>query len=75
MYENLRSILAANGATFDDVVKVDTYVTTLDDIAGMREVRGRFLTARTAASTAVQVVALVVPEAVIEVDLVAVIST
>ncbi len=74
VYENLRSILAANGATFDDVVKVNTYVTTVDDIAGMREERGRFLTALPA-STAVQISALFVPEAVIEVDLVAVIST
>ena len=71
VFENLRAILEANGATFDDVVKVTTYVTTLDDVEGMREERGRSLSALPA-STAVQVSALFVPEAVIEVDLVAV---
>lgn len=71
VFENLRAILEANGATFDDVVKITTYVTTLDDVEGMREERGRSLSALPA-STAVQVSALFVPEAVIEVDLVAV---
>ena len=39
----------------------------------MREVRSEYLTAEPPASTAVQVVALVVPDALIEVDLVAVV--
>jgi 2-iminobutanoate/2-iminopropanoate deaminase len=72
-FENLRAILEANGATFADVVKIGTYLTTLDDLAGMREVRGEYLTAEPPASTAVQVVALVVPDALIEIDLVAVV--
>jgi reactive intermediate/imine deaminase len=73
VFENLRAILAANGATFADVVKIGTYLTTLHDLAGMREIRGEYLTAEPPASTAVQVVALVVPDALIEVDLVAVV--
>jgi enamine deaminase RidA (YjgF/YER057c/UK114 family) len=73
VFENLAAILAANGATFEDVVKITTFVTSLDDLAGMREVRLRYLPAEAPASTAVQVVALVVPEAMIEVDLVAVV--
>jgi 2-iminobutanoate/2-iminopropanoate deaminase len=73
VYENLRVILEAHGATFTDVVKMNTYVTTLKDLAGMREVRSRYLASDLPASTAVQVVALVVPEALIEVDAVAVI--
>ena len=72
VFENLKAILEANGATFADVVKIGTYLTTLDDLAGMREVRGEYLTAEPPTSTAVQVVALVVPEALIEIDLVAV---
>ena len=75
VFENLRAILEANGATFDDVVKVNTYLTTLEDLDAMREVRGRYTPEDPPASTAVQVVALVVPEALIEVDLVAVVST
>ena len=73
VFENLRAILAANGATFADVVKIGTFLTTLDDLAGMREVRSEYLTSEPPASTAVQVVALVVPDALIEIDLVAVV--
>ena len=75
VFENLRAILEANGATFADVVKIGTYVTTLENLDGMREVRSEYLTAEPPASTAVQVVALVVPEAVIEVDVVAVVPS
>jgi len=73
VFENLKAILEANGATFTDAVKIGTYLTTLDDLAGMREVRSEYLIAEPPASTAVQVVALVVPEALIEIDLVAVV--
>jgi reactive intermediate/imine deaminase len=73
VFENLRLILEANGATFADVVKIQTYVTTLDGFAESREVRARYLPEEPPASTAVRVVALVVPDAVIEVDLVAVV--
>ena len=75
VFENLKAILEANGATFADVVKIGTYLTTLGDLAGMREVRGEYLTSEPPASTAVQVVALVVPEAVIEVDVVAAVAS
>lgn len=75
VYENLRAVLEAHGATFDDVVKIQTYFTTLDGLAESREIRARYLPAEPPASTAVQVVALVVPEAVIEVDVVAVVAS
>ena len=73
VFENLRAILEANGATFADVVKIGTYLTTLENLDAMREVRSEYLTAEPPASTAVQVVALVVPDAMIEIDLVAVV--
>ena len=73
VYDNLTAILEANGATFADVVKIGTFLTTLDDLAGMREVRSEYLTAEPPASTAGQVVALVVPDALLEIDLVAVV--
>ena len=73
VFENLKAILEANGATFADAVKIGTYLITLDDLTGMREVRSEYLTSEPPASTAVQVVALVVPDALIEIDLVAVV--
>ena len=72
VFENLRAILEANGAAFADVVKIGTYLTTLEDLDAMREVRKEYLTTEPPASTAVQVVALLLPDAMIEVDLVAV---
>jgi 2-iminobutanoate/2-iminopropanoate deaminase len=75
VYENLRAVLEAHGATFGDVVKIQTYFTTLDGLAESREIRARYLPAEPPASTAVQVVALVVPEAMIEVDVVAVVAS
>ena len=73
VFENLKAILEAHGASFTDLVKINTFVTTLDDLIGMREVRSHYLPNDLPASTAVQVVALVVPEAMIEIDAVAVI--
>jgi 2-iminobutanoate/2-iminopropanoate deaminase len=71
VFRNLGRILEANGAGFEHVVKLQTFLTTLEDLAGSREVRARFVPEEPPASTAVQVVALVVPEAMIEVDAVA----
>jgi reactive intermediate/imine deaminase len=73
VFENLTHVLEANGASFEHVVKLQTFFTTLDDLTGSREVRARYLPDEPPASTAVQVAALVVPDALIEVDLVAVV--
>ena len=73
VFENLRALLEASGASFENVVKITTFLTTLEDLAAMREVRSRYLPAEPPASTAVQVGALVLPDAVIEIDAVAVI--
>ena len=73
VFENLARVLEANGAGFEHVVKIQTYFTTLDGLADSREVRARYLPTEPPASTAVQVVALVVPDALIEVDVIAVV--
>jgi reactive intermediate/imine deaminase len=70
-FQNLVHVLEANGASFDDVVKIQTFMTTLDGLQGSRDVRARYLPDEPPASTAVQVAALLVPEALIEVDVVA----
>jgi reactive intermediate/imine deaminase len=73
VFRNLVRVLEANGASFDDVVKIQTFLTTMDGIQGSRDVRGRYLPDEPPASTAVQVAALMVPEALIEVEVVAVV--
>jgi 2-iminobutanoate/2-iminopropanoate deaminase len=72
VFENLARILEANGASFSDVVKIQAYLTTFDGFDRSREIRARYLPDEPPASTAVQVSALVVRDAVIEVDVVAV---
>ena len=74
VFENLRRVLEASGATFADVVKIQTFLTTLDGIEESREVRARYLPSEPPASTAVHVVALLLPDALIEVELTAVVS-
>lgn len=73
VFENLRRILDAYGGSFDDVVKVHTFVTTFEGFAEAREVSARYLPSEPPASTAARVAALVIPEALIVVDVVAVV--
>ena len=74
VYENLTRVLEANGATFADVVKLQTFFTTLEGLEESRVVRARYLPDEPPASTAVRVAALVLPEALIEVDVVAMVA-
>jgi 2-iminobutanoate/2-iminopropanoate deaminase len=74
VFENLARVLEANGASFSDVVKIQTYFTTFEGLEASREIRARYLPDGPPASTAVRVAALVVPHAVIEVDVVAIVS-
>lgn len=73
--ENVKAALAAAGATFADVVKMNTYVVNLDAAALpiIREVRSQYFPAENPpASTLVGVTALAVEGLLIEVEVVAV---
>jgi enamine deaminase RidA (YjgF/YER057c/UK114 family) len=75
-FENLKAALTAAGATFKDVVKVTYFVVDLkpEHVPVVREVRRKYLDADDPpASTLVGVAALVVPDWLIEVELVAVV--
>jgi enamine deaminase RidA (YjgF/YER057c/UK114 family) len=68
VFENLGRALRSVGATFDDLVRTDMYVTDLSQLDVLREVRARYLSAeKPPASTLVQVVALYRRELMIEV--------
>jgi enamine deaminase RidA (YjgF/YER057c/UK114 family) len=75
VFENLSEVLKANGATFGDVVKIQTFFTTFDGLPASRAVRARYLPAQPPASTAVRVAGLVMPDALLEVDVVAVVPS
>jgi reactive intermediate/imine deaminase len=75
VFKNLETALGAAGATFSDVVKMNTYVTDASQVAAIREVRARYFGATTPASTMVAVAALVRPELMIEIEVVAVVPS
>jgi enamine deaminase RidA (YjgF/YER057c/UK114 family) len=72
--ENLKAALAAANATFDNVVKVTTYVTDMSQIQALREIRASYFGANPPASTLVQVVALAMPDLMIEIEAIAVVA-
>ena len=71
--ENVKAALMAVGATFDNVVKVTTYVTDMSQIQALREIRTSYYGANPPASTLVQVVALALPDLMIEIEAIAVV--
>jgi enamine deaminase RidA (YjgF/YER057c/UK114 family) len=73
-FVNLKSALAAVGADFSHVVKLNNYFTDIAHIGVFREVRDRFVDpAAPPASTAVAISALARPGALVEVEAIAVI--
>ena len=70
---NLGAVLTAAGATFADVVKVTVYLTDIADRARINPVRQEVFGATRPASTLVEVSALAIPGAKLEVDAVALI--
>jgi enamine deaminase RidA (YjgF/YER057c/UK114 family) len=77
VFENLKNILAQSGATFQDVVKVSTYIVNCkpSDVALVREIRKSYLAEKSPpASTMVGVTSLVDPDFLIEIEVIAVID-
>ena len=74
VFKNLEAALAAAGAKFTDVVKMNTYVTDMDKAPAVREVRARYFGNTTPASTLVQVVKLARPEFLLEIEVIAAVA-
>jgi len=71
VFKNLQSALEAAGAKFSDVVKMNTYITDMEQAPAVREVRARYFGDTTPASTLVQVVRLARPEFLLEIEVIA----
>lgn len=72
VFENLRAALAAEGFTFDNVVKLNFYLVDVADLPAVREVRDRFINpAHPPASTLAEVKGLFRPDVMLEVEAVA----
>ena len=74
VFKNLQAVLAASGASFQDVVKLNTFLTRQEDLLKLREVRQKYVTAEPPASTLVFISALANPDLLIEVEAIAVVS-
>src|SRR5439155_26179059 len=58
VFENLKLALAAAGATFDNLVKVTTFVTDLSQMQTLRSTRAKYYGKNAPASTLVQITRL-----------------
>jgi len=72
---NLKLVLDAAGATFDDVLKVTVFLTNVDDRAAINPVRQEFFGAARPASTLIEVSRLALPEMKVEIEAVVGIPT
>ncbi|HEU4855732.1 MAG TPA: RidA family protein [Rhodanobacteraceae bacterium] len=71
VFDNLKAVLAAGGATFDDVVRVAIYMTDLSNFGAVNEVMEKYFNAPYPARSTIGVAAL--PKNVaVEVDVIAV---
>jgi len=71
VFRNMGEVLAAAGAGFADVVKVTVFLTDVDDRARINPVRQEVFGEARPASTLVEVSALAVPGALLEIEAVA----
>ena len=72
VFKNLQTALTAAGATFADVVKMNSYITDMSKVQAVRDVRAQYFKDATPASTFVEVKGLVRPELLLEIEVVAV---
>ena len=73
VFENLKLALAAAGATFDNLVKVTTFVTDLSQIQVLREIRAKYYGKNAPASTLVEIGKLAHEDLMIEIEAIAVV--
>jgi reactive intermediate/imine deaminase len=71
VFKNLEAALTSAGATFKDVVKMNTYTTDMSQAPAIRDVRARYFGDTTPASTLVQIVHLARPELMLEIEVIA----
>ncbi len=71
VFRNMQLVLGAAGCGFDDVVKVVLYLLNVDDRPAINPVRKEFFGEARPASTLVEVSALAIPGALLEIEAVA----
>ena len=72
--ENLKAALAAEGATLADIVTTTAFITSWEKFREASDIRAEYFGQNLPTSTAVQVVALAYPEALFEINAVAMVD-
>jgi enamine deaminase RidA (YjgF/YER057c/UK114 family) len=73
-FKNLDACLKAAGATWADVVKTNTFVTNYAEFSKNSDVRMRYFGVASPTSTTIQISGLAQPEAMVEIEMVAVVD-
>lgn len=68
VFQNVRNVLQAAGGDLDDLLKITTYITNLDNFPAVAEIRSSFFQGTLPASTLIVVSRLAQPELLIEVE-------
>jgi enamine deaminase RidA (YjgF/YER057c/UK114 family) len=74
IFQRMGDVLRAAGGSYDDVVKTMDYVTTLQGYRGTAEVRRKYFKNGFPAATGVVVKSLINPDALIEIDAIAIVE-
>lgn len=74
VFTNLDIALKAAGATFNDVVKMNTYVRDAGQVQVVRDIRAQYFKKDVPATTLVEVSRLAAPEFLIEIEAIAVVA-
>lgn len=73
-FEKIKELLDAAGASFDDIVKTVDYITTTEGYRGTADVRREYFKNGFPAATGIVVKELLRPDALIEIDAIAVLN-
>jgi aminoacrylate peracid reductase len=74
IFEKIKAILAAAGGSFNDIVKTVDYITTTEGYRGTADVRREYFRNGFPAATGIVVKELLRPDALIEIDAIAVLD-
>src|SRR5919112_152382 len=71
--ENIKAAVEAAGGTMDDICRVDVYIRNMEQFPGIHKVRAEYFKEPLPASTMVEVTKMTSPDALIEINAIAVI--
>lgn len=72
IFKNIGKLLRESGAAYDDIVKAQIFLTDIDDMGKVSEIRNRYFEKCRPATTTVEVSSLVKKECCIEIEVTAI---